>query len=130
MNVYRGWQFVGAYNLLDGDIFTGDVVINHVGWDTPLRDKRFRGSLVREQHDRIANPDESRRHQYRPANRERSEVELLAGWGGGRIASTCGDPAGDHSPAGSMSDGGLQFRQHSQDQAHPGLFGLAQVWPP
>lgn len=35
VNVYRGWQFVGAYNLPDGDIFTGDVVINHVGWDTP-----------------------------------------------------------------------------------------------
>lgn len=36
VNVYRGWQFVGAYNLPDGDTFTGHVVINHVGWDKPL----------------------------------------------------------------------------------------------
>ena len=35
VNVYRGWQFVGAYNLPDGDTFTGDVVINHVGWSRP-----------------------------------------------------------------------------------------------
>lgn len=36
VNVYRGWQFVGAYNLPDGDTFTGHIVINHVGWDEPL----------------------------------------------------------------------------------------------
>ena len=35
VNVYRGWQLVGVYNLPDGDTFTGDVVINHVGWDSP-----------------------------------------------------------------------------------------------
>ena len=35
VNVYRGWQLVGVYNLPDGDTFTGDAVINHVGWDSP-----------------------------------------------------------------------------------------------
>ena len=38
VNVYRGWQFVGAYDLPDGDTFTGDVVINHIGWDQPFED--------------------------------------------------------------------------------------------
>ena len=36
VNVYRGWQFVGAYNLPDGDTFTGDVVVNEAGWSQPL----------------------------------------------------------------------------------------------
>lgn len=36
--VYRGWQFVGAYDLPDGDTFTGHVVINHAGWSRPLED--------------------------------------------------------------------------------------------
>jgi len=38
VNVYRGWRFVGAYNLPDGDTFTGKVVINHVGLDQPFED--------------------------------------------------------------------------------------------
>lgn len=33
VNVYRGWQFVGAFNLPEGDIFTGHIAVNHVGWD-------------------------------------------------------------------------------------------------
>lgn len=36
IDVYRGWEFVGAYSLPDGDVFTGDAVINHIGWSHPL----------------------------------------------------------------------------------------------
>lgn len=35
VNVYRGWMFVGAYNLPDGDTFTGHVIVNHEGWPEP-----------------------------------------------------------------------------------------------
>lgn len=38
VNVYRGWLFVGAFNLPDGDTFTGHVVINEVSWGHPLED--------------------------------------------------------------------------------------------
>ncbi|OMC39019.1 hypothetical protein A5740_02980 [Mycobacterium sp. GA-1841] len=37
VNVYRGWQFVGAYNLPDGDTFTGEIVVNAVSWTEPVR---------------------------------------------------------------------------------------------
>lgn len=35
VNVYRGWMFVGAYNLPDGDTFTEHVIVNHEGWPKP-----------------------------------------------------------------------------------------------
>jgi len=35
VNVYRGWAFVGAYNLPGGDTFTGHVIVNHEGWPEP-----------------------------------------------------------------------------------------------
>ncbi|WP_059015902.1 hypothetical protein [Mycobacterium sp. M26] len=37
--VYRGWDFVGRYDLPDSDTFTGDVVINHVDWTEPFETK-------------------------------------------------------------------------------------------
>jgi hypothetical protein len=37
VNVYRGWQFVGAFDLPDGDIFTAAITVNHVGWDRPYQ---------------------------------------------------------------------------------------------
>lgn len=36
--VYRGWSFVGDFALPDGDVFTRDIEVNHVGWDEPYRD--------------------------------------------------------------------------------------------
>ncbi|WP_431240990.1 hypothetical protein ACQ86B_29135 (plasmid) [Mycolicibacterium aichiense] len=33
VNVYRGWQYVGVYTLPGGDTFTGEIRVNHVGWD-------------------------------------------------------------------------------------------------
>jgi len=35
--VYRGWQYVGAFGLPDGEMFTRDIVVNHVGWAQPYR---------------------------------------------------------------------------------------------
>ncbi|MBS1696693.1 MAG: hypothetical protein JST91_31310 [Actinobacteria bacterium] len=35
--VYRGWTFVGNFTLPDVDVFTGDIEVNHVGWDEPYR---------------------------------------------------------------------------------------------
>lgn len=39
VSVYRGWQLVGVYNLPDNDIFTHDIIINHVGWSQPFEDR-------------------------------------------------------------------------------------------
>ncbi|GAB3003568.1 protein kinase domain-containing protein [Mycobacterium bourgelatii] len=36
-DVYRGRQFVGAYNLPDGDSFTGEIVVDTPGWTEPER---------------------------------------------------------------------------------------------
>ncbi|MCV6963673.1 protein kinase [Mycobacterium intermedium] len=36
-NVYRGWQFVGAYDLPDGDTFTGEIVVDTPDWTEPER---------------------------------------------------------------------------------------------
>lgn len=35
--VYRGWRFVGAYNLPDGDTFTGEIVVDTPDWAEPER---------------------------------------------------------------------------------------------
>ena len=32
VSVYRGWQVVGSYNLPNGDVFTREITVNHVGW--------------------------------------------------------------------------------------------------
>lgn len=35
VNIYRGWEFVTAYNLPEGNFFTGDIVVNYPGWTEP-----------------------------------------------------------------------------------------------
>ncbi|EHB48666.1 serine/threonine protein kinase [Mycolicibacterium rhodesiae JS60] len=37
VSVYRGWQFVGLYNLPNGDVFTRDITVNHAGWTKPYQ---------------------------------------------------------------------------------------------
>lgn len=36
INVYRGWIFVGSFDLGNGDTFTGDIVVNMPDWTEPL----------------------------------------------------------------------------------------------
>jgi hypothetical protein len=39
VNVYRGWKYVGGYNLGDGDTFTTDITVNMPNWSHPYTTK-------------------------------------------------------------------------------------------
>lgn len=37
--VYRGWQPVSNYDLPGGDVFTGEAIVNHFNWPSPVREQ-------------------------------------------------------------------------------------------
>lgn len=39
VHVYRGWQRVGYYDLPQGDMFTGEIIVNHTNWKEPFRER-------------------------------------------------------------------------------------------
>ena len=45
--VYRGWEFVGQYDLPDANIFTSTVEVNYPGWSKPFR-QQGSGNVVAE----------------------------------------------------------------------------------
>jgi hypothetical protein len=47
VEVYRGWQFVGQYDLPDGNTFTTTVEVNYPGWNKPFR-QQGSGTIVAE----------------------------------------------------------------------------------
>ena len=47
VSVYRGWQFVGLFDLPDRNTFTSTVEVNYPGWNKPFR-QQGSGSIVAE----------------------------------------------------------------------------------